>query len=236
MSFDGNPLDVPTYSPATASRLVRLEPGRVRRWLEGYEYNYSPKMATANSRRRQRPLVRRRGALGSRYASFLDLIDLLFVKKFVEHGISVQKLRKALEEAVDLIGDHHFAQRRFWTDGRKIYLQIKDKPAEALLELLSDGQWVIAPIIKQVAHQIEFDEQSGMSKRWFPLGKDKPVVLDPAVSFGAPTIAGHGVQTANVFDLYKGEGRDINRVSAWLDVPPEAVESAVEFEQGLAAA
>jgi len=224
------------YSQAMASRLVGLEPSRVRRWLRGYEYNYAPKTSAPKGRRRPSPLVRRRGALGSQYASFVDLIDLLFVKKFVEHGISVQRLRKALEEAVDLTGDHHFAQRRFWTDGRKIFLQIKDKPAEALLELLSGGQWVIAPIIKHVAHQIEFDAITGVSTRWFPLGKDKTVVVDPSVAFGAPTIAGRGVQTANVFDLYEGEGRNIGRVSAWLDLPSEAVHNAVEFEQILAAA
>ena len=224
------------YSPAMASRLVGLESSRVRRWLQGYEYTYAPKMSAAKGRRRQSPLVRRRGALGSQYASFVDLIDLLFVKKFVEHGISVQRLRRALEEAVNLTGDHHFAQRRFWTDGRKIFLQIKDKSAEALLELLSGGQWVIALIIKQVAHQIEFDAITGVSTRWFPLGKDKSVVVDPSVAFGAPTIAGRGVQTANVFDLYEGEGRNIGRVSAWLDLSREAVQNAVEFEQALAAA
>lgn len=224
------------YSRAMASRLVGLESSRVRRWLQGYEYAYAPKASAAKGRRRQSPLVRRRGALGSQYASFLDLIDLLFVKKFVEHGISVQRLRKALEEAVDVTGDHHFAQRRFWTDGRKIFLQIKDQPAEALLELLSGGQWVIAPIIKQVAHQIEFDAITGVSTRWFPLGKDKSVVVDPRVAFGAPTIDGRGVQTANVFDLYEGEGRNIRRVSAWLDLPPAVVQHAVEFERALAAA
>ena len=224
------------YSQAMASRLVGLDSSRVRRWLQGYEYTYAPKTSTAKGRRRQSPLVHRRGALGSQYASFVDLIDLLFVKKFVEHGISVQRLRKALEEAVELTGDHHFAQRRFWTDGRKIYLQIKDKPAEALLELLSGGQWVIAPIIKQVAHQIEFDVITGVSKRWFPLGKEKSVVVDPSVAFGAPTIAGRGVQTANIFDLYEGEGRNVGDVAAWLDLPPEAVRHAVEFEQALAAA
>ena len=229
-------LDVPMYSQAMASRLVGLDSSRVRRWLQGYEYTYAPKTSTAKGRRRQSPLVHRRGALGSQYASFVDLIDLLFVKKFVEHGISVQRLRKALEEAVDLTGDHHFAQRRFWTDGRKIYLQIKDKPAEALLELLSGGQWVIAPIIKQVAHQIEFDAITGVSKRWFPLGKEKSVVVDPSVAFGAPTIAGRGVQTANIFDLYEGEGRNIGRVSAWLDLPPQAVQNAVDFEKALSAA
>lgn len=108
------------YAPAMVSRLVGLEPGRVRRWLRGYEYFYASKTSQAR-RRRQSPLIGRHGAAGSSYASFLDLIDLLFVRQFVEHGISVQKLRKALHEASALIGDHHFARRKFWTDGRNIY-------------------------------------------------------------------------------------------------------------------
>jgi len=87
-----------------------------------------------------------------------------------------------------------------------------------------------------VAHQIEFDVITGVSKRWFPLGKEKSVVVDPSVAFGAPTIAGRGVQTANIFDLYEGEGRNVGDVAAWLDLPPEAVRHAVEFEEALAAA
>jgi uncharacterized protein (DUF433 family) len=75
-----------------------------------------------------------------------------------------------------------------------------------------------------------------ISKRWFPLAKEKAVVVDPAVAFGAPTIAGRGIQPANVFDLYRGESRNLNRVAEWLDLPTDAVESAVEFERALAAA
>lgn len=121
-------------------------------------------------------------------------------------------------------------------DGRKMYLQVKDKPAEALLELLSGGQWVIAPVITQVAQQIEFDDRTGFSKRWFPLGKDHVIVVDPSIAFGSPSIVGHGIQTANVFDLYRGEGRNIDRTSAWLNLPPDVIKTAVEFEERILAA
>ena len=229
-------IDTPMYSAAMAARLVGLESARVRRWLQGYSYEYKPRRRSASGRRVQKPLVQRRGTLGSTNASFLDLIDLLFVRKFVETGMSVQKLRKALAEASDLVGDHPFAHRRFWTDGRKIYLEVKERPAEALLELLSGGQWVIAPVIMQVAHQIEFDDRTGLSRRWFPLGKNHPIVVDPGVSFGSPSIVGHGIQTANVFDLFRGEGRSIERAAEWLSLAPEVVKSAVEFEEQLLAA
>jgi len=223
------------YAPAMAARLVGLDQGRVRRWLRGYEYTYAPK-ASLPKRRKQSPLVARGGAADSRYASFLDLIDLLFVRQFVEHGISVQKLRQALNEAGTLIGDHHFARRTFWTEGRNIYLQVKEKPAEALLQLLSNGQWVIAPVIKQIAHQIDFEEATGISSRWYPMGKETPVVVDPRLGFGAPAIAGRGIQTANVFDLYRGEEGSIDRVAEWLDLAKDDVRAAVRFEEKLAAA
>lgn len=68
------------------------------------------------------------------------------------------------------------------------------------------------------------------------MGKDTPVVVDPRFNFGAPAVAGRGIQTANVFDLYRGERGDVDRVAAWLDLPPDDVRAAVRFEQKLAAA
>jgi hypothetical protein len=35
--------------------------------------------------------------------------------------------------------------------------------------------------------------------------------LRRSVAFGAPTVTGRGVQTANVFDLYEGEKRSVSR-------------------------
>jgi uncharacterized protein (DUF433 family) len=181
--------------------------------------------------------VKRKGAVGLRDASFLDLIDLLFVKQFLERRFSLQRLRAALGEAERFIGKggYHFAQRHFWTDGSNIYVEVRTR-ADALMQLLSGGQWVIAPIIKEVAQEIEFDEVTGFAKKWYPLGRTRPVVLDPEVSFGAPTVTGRGVETANVFDLFIGEGKRVERVSAWLDIHPVEVEAAVEFEVRLAKA
>ncbi len=220
--------DRPTYSAAEAGRLVDLEPTRVRRWLMGYGYRY------AEGKHHQRPLVRRQGTAGSTYASFLDLIDLLFVKRFVDHGVSLQRVRKALDEAAEILGTDHFARRTFFTDGRGIYLQVKER-GDAILELLSHGQWVIADIIKELAFQIDFDTPSGFARRWYPLGPAGLVVIDPFVSFGRPCIVGRGITTSNVFDLFAAEDRDVPRVCSWMSLNPREVKAAVEFELRLAA-
>jgi len=221
-------LDHPIYTAAEASRLVDLSAVRVRRWLQGYTYDYD------HQQRRQRPVIKRTESAGTSYASFLDLVDLLFAKKFVEHGLSLQRLRKALDEATKILKTPHFARQVFFTDGREIYLQVKEE-GDAILQLLSGGQWVITEVITKLAHQIDFEQPSGLARRWYPLGPDQPVVLDPLISFGRPTIVGKGVATLNVYDFFMAEGRNQKAACKWLNLAPHEVEAAVTFEQKLAA-
>lgn len=227
--------DVPMYTTAMAGRLAGLSKYRVRRWLQGYDYTYPAGPSGETRTGHKAPVIQRDNIDEASYASFLDLIDLLFVKRFLDYGISLQKLRKAFHEAEELLDGHHFAQRNFFTDGKNIYLQVKDD-ADALLELLSGGQWVIAPIIEQLADQIRFDEPTGFAKRWYPLGPDGLIVLDPGVSFGKPTIVGRGVATANIYDFFLGERGNIERTCSWLNLESQEVEAAVSFERYLVAA
>ena len=202
--------DIPMYDTALAARLTGLTKGRVRRWLKGYEYRYTTKTGTKLHTGHKDPVITRSKPIDTSYASFLDLIDLLFINKFLEYGISLQRIRKALYEAETLIGGHHFAQSVFFTDGKNIYLQVKDN-ADALMELLSGGQWVISSVIKQLGHQIEFDSPTGFAKRWYPLGQNGLIVLDPNISFGNPSIVNRGITTANVYDFFLAEGQKIDR-------------------------
>ena len=221
------PGDVDAYSAAETARLVGLSAARVRRWLKGYDYFYAEEV------RHQEPVIQRGGVPNS-YASFLELVDLLFVKRFLDHGLSLQRVRQALNEASEILGTTHFARKTFFTDGRRIYLEVKEK-GDAILELLSGGQWVIEPVIRELAKQIDFDSPSGLARRWYPMGSGGLVVLDPLISFGRPTIIGKGIATANVFDFFVGEGRRVEPVCSWMDLRPEEVDAAVEFEERLAA-
>ncbi len=222
-----NVWEVPRYSPTEASRIVGLSVGRVRRWLQGYEFPHGDEVI------RMQPVVARDST--SKHASFLDLIDLLFVKKFIEVGFSLQKIRAALAEAYEVVGGHHFAQRSFMTDGRNIYLWVKEHQSHNLLELFSGGQLVLQEFITKLAAQIDFDEETGFAERWYPEGKDGRIVLDPRIAFGAPTIVGTGIRTANVFDFYYAEERNKRITASWLEINELDVEAAVEFEESIAA-
>jgi len=220
--------DFPIYPAAEAGRLVGLSSTRVRRWLMGYHYKYDMEI------RHQDPIVRRENTVSNSYASFLDLIDLLFVKRFVDNGISIQKVRKALDEAESILGTDHFARQSFFTDGRNIYLQVKEQ-GNAILQLLSSGQWVIASIIQQLAQQIDFDTPTDLARRWFPLGPEGKIVLDPMVSFGRPSIVGKGIATLNIYDFFIAENRSLKHTCSWLNLTAEEAKAAIYFEEYLAA-
>jgi len=228
-------LEFPMYNSSNAGRLLGISSNRVRRWLRGYDYLYTAGPLEELRSGHKGPVIANIDKDRSSYASFLDLIDLLFVREFLKNGISLQKTRNALHEVEQLLGSKHFARESFFTDGKSIYLQVRSA-ADALLELLSDGQWVIAPIIKQLAHQIEFDKPSGLAQRWYPLGQNTPVVLDPLISFGRPTIVGKGIATANVYDFFEAENKKLSRVKKWMDLTTSEIKAAVYFEQRLNAA
>ena len=113
----------PSYTVAEAARLVGLTGERVRRWLRGYQYSYR------DSIRGQPPVVQKGRGAASPHASFLDLVDLLFVKRFLDHGVSLQKIRRALDEAREVLGTNHFARQTFSRTAGRSFCGSRKAPA-----------------------------------------------------------------------------------------------------------
>lgn len=226
-----NTLNAPAYSIAEASRLVDMKPWTVRRYLKGYEYNYS---YLGHVQRSIQPPVIKDDQERETYASFLDLMDLVFVREFLIRGFKLPTLRKALDEAREYLGTPHFARSIFFTSGsRKIFLEL---PKDGIMiALLSGGQSVMPDIIESLSDRLEFEDitELGFASKWYPKGMNGLIVIDPEVSFGRPTIIGTGIPTNNIFDLYLGEGQKIEPVSNWFKIPANQIQAAVQFEHSL---
>lgn len=191
--------------------MVRLHPRWVRRW--------------------QKPGLGATEQLSSSHLSFLQLIELLFIKPFLNHGISLQRIRSALEEAKEILGTVHVAHHVFFADGTDVFRRVRDE-GDAILHLLSGGQWAIAPIIEELAKQIDFsDAPNQYARRWYPPGYGGTIVVDPAVSFGGPSLAGRRISTANIYDLFVAEDGSYRAVREWWGLTKKEVDAAVRFEQ-----
>lgn len=218
------------YTVPDASRLTGISPGRIKRWLSGYEYKSSGRTRFSPALwQPQVPKIDGQMALG-----FLDLIEIQFVDAFRKRGVPWKLLRLAAERAREIFKNKHpFATQRFLTDGIGIFANIQRETGEKLLLDFSRNQYAIEEVIsRSLIDAIEFD--GGWARRWWPLGRKRQIVIDPKRAFGQPIVVKRGVPTVVLADAYRVE-RSLERVSAWFVVDESAVRDAVEYEQNLAA-
>lgn len=222
-------LSAPAYAIAFSSRLTGITRWSISRYLRGYDY----KIDKTVEQKRHKPPVVDQSEEDSTYASFLDLIDLLFVKEFLKRGFTLQYLRRALAEAKHYLGTPHFARSEFYTSSKQIILKLPQDGA--LIALMTGGQLAIPEIARTLSRKLEFEDVTGygFAQRWYPNGKSGSIVIDPQISFGKPILLGYEVSTANIYDLYLGESKNLTSVSRWFDIPVPEIKTAVRFEHSL---
>ena len=73
-----------------------------------------------------------------------------------------------------------------------------------------------------------------MAARWFPVGKDIPIVVDPRISAGIPVIFGRGVSIEAIRKRFKARHR-IEFIARDLALEPDVVETALQYAEQIAA-
>lgn len=219
------------YTLAEAERLVRVPRNRIRRWTHGYTYR------TNGHEQHSPPLI---GAETARFTdvpaiNFSDLIEVRFLNAFRKHGVGWKAIRIAADRAKEHLGlSRPFSSQRFKTDGITILAEIVQKTGDRLLLDLVRNQYAFQSVISEYLYEgLDFDDLLE-PERWWPLGKDRSVVIDPARAFGTPIVSESGVPTSILSNALAAEG-SVNLVAHWYDVSENEVTDAAEYEARLAA-
>jgi uncharacterized protein (DUF433 family) len=222
-----NYLNLGIYTIPQAAALSSISTSRLRRWIDGYRTTKGTN---------QIPLIDRDFTKIDNHIalSFLELIDILFVREFLKRGVSIQTIRKTHDAARLLVNDRHpFSTRQFRTDGRDIFAQIVRESGDSLLTSLVTGQnnlhQIVDPFLSEV---IDFDKYYANS--WWPNGKESGVVLDPRRRFGKPILSESGIPTEAIAICYSVED-SVEMVARIYDVSTIEVERALIFEDKIAA-
>lgn len=222
-------LNTGIYTVLEASRLTGVSKERIRRWLRGYHSklrnkNYAPLWEG------QLPPLENKVALG-----FLDLIEIKFVDAFLNIGVSWAVIHKVREKAQKLYPDtnHPFCTKQFVTDGCQIIRDLHQETGENCLEEIATDQRVFAEFTKPFLKQLEF-KAGTILERWWPLGIDHHVVVDPRKNFGQPTIVNEGIPTLILAKSFRANN-SIEEVARWYEISAESVQEAVDYELSLAA-
>ena len=227
MPAEAPELGVGFYGVPEAARLLKLRARSINRWLGGYSYRQGSRT------RYMPPLWQPQLERGDDHLelSFRDLIELRFVKAFIEAGLGLQTIRSCLAYARDCVGDGRpFSTHRFLTDGRTIFLDSAMQSGEAELLDLKSKQYTLKQVIERTFKDLDIDADAVV--RWRPYAGKKSIVIDPERSFGQPITAASGVPTVVLAQALDAEG-SIERVSRLYEVPRAAIKDAVAFEQSL---
>lgn len=220
------------YSVPEAARITHVSAPRIRRWLAGYTFK------SGDAVRSSPPLWQRQIVSDDSVAlSFRDLLEVRFVDAFLRHGVRLTVIRTAAEKAAEIIGDSHpFSTKQFKTDGRSIFADIVQKSGEQSLLDLTKSQYAFKSVMEPFLFAgLEFPEFGNRPMRWWPLGQDRRVVIDPERSFGQPIVTPESVPTSVLARAFHVEG-SIDAVARWYEVDPRSVRDAVDFEKTLAIA
>lgn len=224
------PLGTGIYSVPEAARVTGIHRSRIRRWMRGYSYRRADgRVRSAAIWHGQLEPLDKTFALG-----FRDLMELRFVDAFLKAGVSWKTMRRAHDQArQELATEHPFCSNRFVTDGRSLLLREAEESGDAALLDIVSRQREFARIVEPFFKQLEFSPDQKLL-RWWPLGRERAVVLDPSRNFGQPSVAVSGVPTQVLAESLKANG-SAEEVARWYEVRPEEVRDAATFEARLAA-
>jgi uncharacterized protein (DUF433 family) len=205
-------LKVPNYGVSEAARYADITSGTIRNWQK-----------LSN---RPAPLSNRAPGKG---LSYLQLIELAVVAAARHAGVSLPAIRETREYmSRKFESEFPFAEFRFKTDGRELWLDCADLQGSGgegkLLKASGKGQLAWTEIIGRL-HEFDYDED--LATRWHVAGSKSSVVIDPRVQFGKPSVC--GIPTWIIGERVTA-GDEPDYVARDFGIPMSAVADALAFE------
>lgn len=214
------------YTYPEAARIIGVDARTLRRWAQDYYY-------TARGRSYRHEPVIQRSFPDEPVLTFLELVELLFVRLFRAEGVSMEVIRRASTRASQMFGtEYPFAVKRFDTDGTRIFATLgADNDSQQIVEDITRGQYAFDTVIRPFFRKLDYDGSDHALTLW-PRERQGRVVIDPERHFGKPIDAETGVPTAVLAEAVNGDrGQSVEDVAAWYEVPIDAVIAAVAYEQ-----
>jgi uncharacterized protein (DUF433 family) len=231
--------DLHVYRMAEAARLTQYCRLTVKRWTLGGTYRYQGEVRRSPGMIGCAP--RRVG--GTPLVTFRQLLSMRVVKGMRAAGLPLRTVRRIAMMAAAASGDPvPLATQRFRTDGAEVFLAL-DQARRSGGEPDAPGfdhdaydaeswEFVFNDMLDRALFR-DVDWVDGMPARWWPMGHDRSVALDPRVLGGMPHIAGRHVLTtvvaADMRTFCDGEAA-IATVAAVHGISAQQVRDAVRFE------
>ena len=215
-------LERPAYGLSEAAGYLGLRRERVRAWLDGYErggVRYPP--------------VIRAESTGSDIVAWGEFVELGYLREYRRKGVPLQQLRPVIDELRrELSTPYPLATAHPYVMGRELVWELQEREGlhPAIAIVVRTGQAVaLSAEADRFVKKVEFnpDELGGVC-RMRPAGAASPVVIDPLVRFGRPSVA--GVATERLWELHDA-GEPVADIADSYDMAEDLVRAGVSYEE-----
>lgn len=180
------------YSIPDAAQILSMPTNKVRSWVKKYwEHDFLDSNESS---------VYTWGEQREKAFDFYTLIEIIAVDSFRKIGVSFPKIKLAHQKLSELLKTKYpFAHAELMSDGDNVFYDIES----SLLELSEKQQFSFTELVAPYCKKIDFQQRTQLAERFWPLGKDHHIVVDPHHSFGRPVITGTNITTDAILNMLK---------------------------------
>lgn len=216
------------YTISEAAKLAHTSYQNARRWLVGYEvpgHRMKPVFG-------DRPL--QQTAPQPLMVSFIELIEIVMAARFRagtdgQPPVPLERVRNAHQYARERLKvPYPFASLDLKTSGGHILHEFDEAyPGPRLIAISARGQITLPGLVQNEICNLDYDATQ-LADKWHPLGRIVPIVINPMVGAGRPTIEGTGVTVRTIEERFRA-GDTVAYLAEDYDIAPEAIEYALHF-------
>ena len=216
-------LELPLYGLSEAALYLRVPIKTLEYWAFG--------------RKPISPLIRA-ASKKPRSLSFMNLLECHMLASMRSlYDLRLPKIRRAVAHLNKTTGfDHPLIEQPLYTD--RIDLLIKE--IDRLVNLSRGGQLAIPGIVEAHLERVEYDKQLGVFK-FYPFVRERSsaepkfIVINPALGFGKPVIAGTGISTAVIASRFNAR-ESVPELAKEYGLEEKQIEEAIRWETRAVAA
>ncbi len=227
LSFKTEPkLGEGIFTIRDASIILNLSPSLVRRWIQTYWEN---KFLNDNVIKDSNYVW---GEKREKGFNFCVLVEIIAVHSFKQIGVSFNKIKLAHTQLIKILSTQYpFASSKLMSDGGEIFWDYNEN---TLIKLDQSLQFSFKKIIEPFCKKLEFNDKTTLAQRYWPLGKERAIVVDPHHCFGQPSVAGTNINVDSISQLLQA-GETIESISTMYNIRETEIKDVISFQHKIAA-
>jgi len=215
----------PLYDESLAADILGMSPSTLHWWLEG-----------GDRRGRMYDPVLRPSRTGSKEVTWGELVEARYLLAYRRNlGVKLGNLRAFINVLREELGvPYPLAHARRWVGPDRRLLVSAQFEAELEPELWacyepSSGLVLLTAPAQSSLERVEFEgDADGVIARLRPAGTESPVVIDPEIRFGSPSV--RGIPTETLDEMVRA-GDSVEIVASGYDLPLDDVIAALDYER-----